>query len=151
MRAPPRISQLASTKTARYHPPLPLCEGSDHCIAGQDGSSWPNSFGQRLRSRRHHSSGRTNGMNALRTSKTGYNSMKATYSINSLTGVLQKFQPDEVYNLASLFLLFRSWSEPILTGEINALGSAGYWRRSVAPTLKSNLPGLQQRDVRQGP
>ena len=40
----------------------------------------------------------------------------------SLTGVLQKFQPDEVYNLASLSSVFRSWSEPILTGEINALG-----------------------------
>jgi GDPmannose 4,6-dehydratase len=40
----------------------------------------------------------------------------------SLTGVLQKFKPDEVYNLASQSSVFRSWAEPILTGEINAIG-----------------------------
>jgi len=40
----------------------------------------------------------------------------------SLTGVLRKFEPEEVYNLASQSSVFRSWAEPILTGEINALG-----------------------------
>lgn len=40
----------------------------------------------------------------------------------SLTGVLRKVEPDEVYNLASQSSVFRSWAEPILTGEINALG-----------------------------
>jgi GDPmannose 4,6-dehydratase len=40
----------------------------------------------------------------------------------SLTGVLRKFEPVEVYNLASQSSVFRSWAEPILTGETNALG-----------------------------
>src|SRR3984957_7786328 len=40
----------------------------------------------------------------------------------SLNGVLQKFKPDEVYNLASQSSVFRTWAEPIPTGEINALG-----------------------------
>ena len=40
----------------------------------------------------------------------------------SLTGVLRKFEPEEVYNLASQSSVFRSWAEPILTGEVNALG-----------------------------
>ena len=40
----------------------------------------------------------------------------------SLTSAMKKFEPDEVYNLASQSSVFRSWAEPILTGEINALG-----------------------------
>src|SRR5439155_1214858 len=56
----------------------------------------------------------------------------------SLTGVLQKFEPDEVYNLASLSSVFRSWSEPILTGEINALGVSRLLEaiRSTNPKIK---------------
>ena len=40
----------------------------------------------------------------------------------SLMGALRSFAPDEVYNLASQSSVFRSWSEPILTGEVNAIG-----------------------------
>ena len=56
----------------------------------------------------------------------------------SLTGVLQKFQPDEVYNLASQSSVFRSWAEPILTGEINALGVSRLLEaiRSTNPKIK---------------
>ena len=40
----------------------------------------------------------------------------------SLTTTLKTFAPGEVYNLASQSSVFRSWAEPILTGETNALG-----------------------------
>ncbi len=56
----------------------------------------------------------------------------------SLNGVLQKFKPDEVYNLASQSSVFRSWAEPILTGEINALGVSRLLEaiRSTNPKIK---------------
>jgi len=54
----------------------------------------------------------------------------------SLTGVLQKFKPDEVYNLASQSSVFRSWAEPILTGEITRSVSAVCWKPSAAPIPK---------------
>jgi len=55
-----------------------------------------------------------------------------------LTGVLRKFEPDEVYNLASQSSVFRSWAEPILTGEINALGVSQILEaiRSINPKIK---------------
>jgi GDPmannose 4,6-dehydratase len=56
----------------------------------------------------------------------------------SLTGVLKKFEPGEVYNLASQSSVFRSWSEPILTGEINAIGVSQILEaiRSINPKIK---------------
>ena len=40
----------------------------------------------------------------------------------SLIDVLESIEPDEVYNLAAQSFVPRSWAEPTLTGEINALG-----------------------------
>jgi GDPmannose 4,6-dehydratase len=56
----------------------------------------------------------------------------------SLRGVLGKFEPDEVYNLASQSSVFRSWAEPILTGQINALGVSQILEaiRSLNPRVK---------------
>jgi len=56
----------------------------------------------------------------------------------SLTGVLKSFEPGEVYNLASQSSVFRSWAEPILTGEINALGVSQILEaiRNVNPKIK---------------
>lgn len=56
----------------------------------------------------------------------------------SLTGALRQFDPDEVYNLASQSSVFRSWAEPILTGEINALGVSQILEaiRSTNPKIK---------------
>jgi len=56
----------------------------------------------------------------------------------SLTGVLRKFEPEEVYNLASQSSVFRSWAEPILTGETNALGVNQILEaiRSINPKIK---------------
>jgi len=41
---------------------------------------------------------------------------------NSLINTLQKCQPDEVYNLAAQSFVPTSWSQPVLTGEFNAIG-----------------------------
>ncbi len=56
----------------------------------------------------------------------------------SLTGVIRKHEPDELYNLASQSSVFRSWAEPILTGEINALGVSQILEaiRSTNPKIK---------------
>lgn len=40
----------------------------------------------------------------------------------SLTRVLRKVQPDEVYNLAAQSFVPTSWSQPLLTGEVTGLG-----------------------------
>ena len=40
----------------------------------------------------------------------------------SLIDVLESVEPDEVYNLAAQSFVPRSWAEPTLTGEIDALG-----------------------------
>ena len=40
----------------------------------------------------------------------------------SLVGLMEKVQPDEIYNLAAMSFVPTSWSEPVLTGEFTALG-----------------------------
>ena len=42
----------------------------------------------------------------------------------SLIRVLQKYQPDEVYNLAAHSFVAASWNQPLLTGQVTALGAA---------------------------
>lgn len=41
---------------------------------------------------------------------------------NSLIDLIQRFQPDEVYNLAAQSFVPTSWQQPVLTGEFTALG-----------------------------
>jgi len=40
----------------------------------------------------------------------------------SLISILQKYRPDEVYNLAAQSFVPTSWDQPVLTGEFTALG-----------------------------
>ena len=40
----------------------------------------------------------------------------------SLLGVVDRYQPDEVYNLAAQSFVPTSWEQPVLTGEFTALG-----------------------------
>lgn len=40
----------------------------------------------------------------------------------SLVDILRQYQPDEVYNLAAQSFVPTSWQQPILTGEVTALG-----------------------------
>jgi GDPmannose 4,6-dehydratase len=42
----------------------------------------------------------------------------------SLEGVVAQVQPDEVYNLAGVSSVARSWEEPVLTADVTALGVA---------------------------
>ncbi len=41
---------------------------------------------------------------------------------NSLIDLIQRFEPDEVYNLAAQSFVPTSWQQPVLTGEFTALG-----------------------------
>ena len=41
---------------------------------------------------------------------------------SSLVGVIERFRPDEVYNLAAQSFVPTSWNQPVLTGEVTALG-----------------------------
>ncbi|HYP63813.1 MAG TPA: GDP-mannose 4,6-dehydratase [Acidocella sp.] len=43
--------------------------------------------------------------------------------ISSLIRVLQKIQPDEIYNLAAQSFVATSWHQPLLTSEVTALGA----------------------------
>jgi len=40
----------------------------------------------------------------------------------SLVSIMEKVQPDEIYNLAAMSFVPTSWSQPILTGEFTGLG-----------------------------
>lgn len=40
----------------------------------------------------------------------------------SLVTLMEKIQPDEIYNLAAMSFVPTSWNEPVLTGEFTALG-----------------------------
>lgn len=56
----------------------------------------------------------------------------------SLIRVLQKVQPDEVYNLAAMSFVKASWDEPVATGNITGLGVARLLEaiRLVNPKVK---------------
>ena len=56
----------------------------------------------------------------------------------SLIRVLQKVQPDEVYNLAAMSFVKASWDEPVATGNVTGLGVARLLEaiRLVSPTIK---------------
>ncbi len=41
---------------------------------------------------------------------------------SSLVDVMEQYQPDEVYNLAAQSFVPTSWNQPVLTGEVTALG-----------------------------
>ncbi|HLF89215.1 MAG TPA: GDP-mannose 4,6-dehydratase [Anaerolineales bacterium] len=41
---------------------------------------------------------------------------------SSLVDLLERYQPDEVYNLAAQSFVPTSWNQPVLTGEVTALG-----------------------------
>ena len=57
---------------------------------------------------------------------------------NSLQNVLQQSQPDEVYNLAAQSFVPTSWNQPLLTGEITALGVTRLLEaiRIINPTIR---------------
>src|SRR5574341_1003298 len=56
----------------------------------------------------------------------------------SLVDLLDEFQPDEVYNLAAQSFVPTSWKQPVLTGEVTALGVTRMLDaiRSVSPKIR---------------
>lgn len=57
---------------------------------------------------------------------------------HSLVKLLEKCQPDEVYNLAAQSFVPTSWQQPILTGETTGLGVTRLWDavRQVNPAIR---------------
>ena len=58
--------------------------------------------------------------------------------ISMISDLLQKVNPDEVYNLAAQSFVPASWDQPILTGDINALGTTRMLEaiRRINPKIK---------------
>ncbi len=56
----------------------------------------------------------------------------------SLVNVIEKYQPDEVYNLAAQSFVPTSWNQPVLTGEVTALGVTRFLEaiRQVKPDIR---------------
>ena len=56
----------------------------------------------------------------------------------SLIDIIQRHRPDEVYNLAAQSFVATSWNQPVLTGEVTALGATRMLEaiRAVDPTIK---------------
>ena len=56
----------------------------------------------------------------------------------SLIDILQRHRPDEVYNLAAQSFVPASWRQPVLTGEVTALGTTRMLEaiRAVDPAIK---------------
>ena len=56
----------------------------------------------------------------------------------SLIEIMQRHRPDEVYNLAAQSFVAASWRQPVLTGEVSALGATRVLEaiRAVDPTIK---------------
>ena len=75
--------------------------------------------------------------------------------LSSLIRILQEVKPDEVYNLGAQSFVKTSWNQPLLTGQVTALGAANMLEavRLVAPEARfyqassSEMYGLIQEPV----
>jgi len=56
----------------------------------------------------------------------------------SLVNLIEKHQPDEIYNLAAQSFVPTSWNQPVLTGEVTALGVTRFLEamRHVNPKIR---------------
>ena len=56
----------------------------------------------------------------------------------SLVNVIEKYEPDEIYNLAAQSFVPTSWNQPVLTGEVTALGVTRFLEaiRQVKPDAR---------------
>ena len=69
----------------------------------------------------------------------------------SLVRLVEDVQPDEFYNLAAMSFVPASWDQPLLTGDFNSHGRDAGARGDPAGQAEDPLlPGLVERDVRQG-
>ncbi|MGH6985825.1 MAG: GDP-mannose 4,6-dehydratase [Caulobacteraceae bacterium] len=58
--------------------------------------------------------------------------------LSSILRILEAVQPDEIYNLAAQSFVFSSWQQPVLTGQVTALGVTNMLEamRLVAPKAR---------------
>ena len=76
----------------------------------------------------------------------------------SLIRILQEVKPNEVYNLAAQSFVKASWNQPLLTGQVTALGAANMLEavRLIAPGVRyyqassSEMYGLAQAPIQDG-
>ena len=56
----------------------------------------------------------------------------------SLVNIIEKYEPDEIYNLAAQSFVPTSWNQPVLTGEVTALGVTRFLEaiRQVKPDTR---------------
>ena len=66
---------------------------------------------------------------------------------SSLVDVLERYEPTEIYNLAAQSFVPTSWNQPVLTGEVTALGHAPAGSDSPGGAAGAFLPGFLLRDV----
>ena len=57
----------------------------------------------------------------------------------SLLSMLEEYKPDEIYNLAAQSFVPTSWNQPVLTGDVTALGVTRLWKPSVSSIRRSNF------------
>ena len=75
--------------------------------------------------------------------------------LSSLIRIVQQYQPDEVYNLAAQSFVATSWQQPLLTGNVTALGAGNMLEavRIARPTARfyqassSEMFGLIQEPI----
>jgi GDPmannose 4,6-dehydratase len=69
---------------------------------------------------------------------------------SSLMDLVEQYKPDELYNLAAQSFVPTSWNQPVLTGEVTALGVTRIGSCPPARPKDALLPGFLQRNVREG-
>ncbi len=68
----------------------------------------------------------------------------------SLLSMLEEYKPDEIYNLAAQSFVPTSWNQPVLTGDVTALGVTRHFGSdSLYQSKDQILSSLIERDVRE--
>ena len=71
---------------------------------------------------------------------------------SSITSIVARVKPDEIYNLAAQSFVPTSWDQPVLTGEFTALGVTRVLEAIRAVNSRDSLlSGVELGDVRQSP
>ncbi len=69
---------------------------------------------------------------------------------SSLMDLVEQYKPDELYNLAAQSFVPTSWNQPVLPGEVTALGITRIRSCPPAQPKDALLPGFLQRKFRDG-
>jgi len=73
--------------------------------------------------------------------------------VDAVARLIAQVAPDEIYNLAGISSVARSWAEPVSTGRVSGLAVAGLLHYAPGSSVRrpagSGRSGLQRRDLRQ--